>query len=69
MLLTVALLALLPLLAFYLYQRLYYHRFQEFANWPQLPTSLIWGHLKQLGVFIDKGEKNRHAGMSVTPKV
>lgn len=57
-------LASLPLLLIYLLQRLYYRRIKEFAEWPQLPTSLVWGHAKALHGFIQAGEPKRHIGTS-----
>ncbi|PYH46164.1 cytochrome P450 [Aspergillus saccharolyticus JOP 1030-1] len=54
------LLALLPLLAIYLWQRLRYLRFNQHASWPQLPPSLLWGHMKALNEFVKRGEPRRH---------
>ncbi|RAH81452.1 cytochrome P450 monooxygenase, partial [Aspergillus japonicus CBS 114.51] len=54
------LLALLPLLAIYLWQWLRYLRFHQHAAWPQLPPSLVWGHMKALNEFVSRGERRRH---------
>ncbi|KAF7596387.1 hypothetical protein BBP40_002131 [Aspergillus hancockii] len=53
-------LAALPLLLLYLYQKLHYIRIKQHAAWPQLRSSLIWGHLESLHEFISKGETRRH---------
>ncbi|RAH63904.1 cytochrome P450 [Aspergillus aculeatinus CBS 121060] len=53
-------LALLPLLAIYLWQWLRYLRFHQHASWPQLPPSLVWGHMKALNEFVSRGERRRH---------
>ncbi|KAK7953133.1 cytochrome P450 monooxygenase [Apiospora saccharicola] len=45
-----------------LYQNLYYRRFQQFAHLPQLPPSLIWGHLKHFNDFTNRGKLDRHPG-------
>lgn len=55
-------LALLPPLAFYLYDRLQYYRRREFAGFPQLPPSLLWGHLKAVNDIVLDGEPRRHIG-------
>lgn len=62
MLTSILVVAAIPAIAFYLYQKLYYLRFQEYAAWPQLQPSLVWGHLKAMHEFIEAGEKQRHVG-------
>ncbi|GJP97931.1 cytochrome P450 [Aspergillus niger] len=54
------LLILLPLVVFYFITRISYSRFKKYADWPQLPTSLVWGHMKALHEFIVRGEEKRH---------
>ncbi|RAL11559.1 cytochrome P450 [Aspergillus homomorphus CBS 101889] len=53
-------LALLPLVFLYLWRRLRYLRFEQYASWPQLPPSLVWGHMKALNDFVNRGERRRH---------
>ncbi|KAK2025836.1 cytochrome P450 52A11 [Colletotrichum zoysiae] len=56
--LSVALLAL-PALLLYFYLALYYRRFKQYAHFPQLKPSLLWGHLKAVNDFHQRrGEKN-----------
>ena len=57
------LLALLPLLVFYLYERIRHLRFRQHAVWPQLKPSLLWGHMKALHEFMIHGEPKRHIGI------
>ncbi|KAE8351569.1 cytochrome P450 [Aspergillus coremiiformis] len=45
---------------FYLREKLKYHRIKQYAAWPQLKPSLLWGHLKALREFIAQGERRRH---------
>ncbi|KAK1848577.1 cytochrome p450 [Colletotrichum chrysophilum] len=47
---SIALLAL-PALLLYLYSAVYYRRFKQFANYPQVKPSLVWGHLKITNEF------------------
>jgi len=51
------------LLASYLYARLNYVRFRQYAHIPQLPNHLLWGHLKTFGKFMQRGKHDRHPGM------
>ncbi|KAK1965842.1 cytochrome P450 52A11 [Colletotrichum sublineola] len=56
--LSVALLAL-PAIFLYLYSALSYRRFKQYARFPQLEPSLIWGHLKAINDFHKRrGEKD-----------
>ncbi|KAI1421980.1 cytochrome P450 [Xylaria sp. FL1777] len=48
------------LLASYFYTRLRYLRFTQYAHIPQLPPHLIWGHLKALGEWTQRGIPDRH---------
>ncbi|CAJ2513193.1 Uu.00g013120.m01.CDS01 [Anthostomella pinea] len=47
-------------LASYMYTRLRYARFGQFAHVPQLPSHLLWGHLKVFGEFMQRGIHDRH---------
>ncbi|KAK3938018.1 putative sterigmatocystin biosynthesis P450 monooxygenase stcS [Diplogelasinospora grovesii] len=58
------LLAALPLLAAYLFHRLRYIRFRQYARFRQAKSSLIWGHMKVLHEFILRGKPDRHIGAS-----
>ncbi|RJE25349.1 Cytochrome p450 [Aspergillus sclerotialis] len=60
MLTSILVVAAIPAIAIYLYQKLYYLRFQQYAAWPQLQPSLLWGHLKAMNEFIESGVKQRH---------
>jgi len=55
-------LALVPLLAFYLYERICHLRLKQYVGFPQLKPSLLWGHLKALHEFIVHGKTDRHIG-------
>lgn len=58
----VALLAL-PVLLLYLYSALYYRRLKQYAHFPQLQPSLLWGHLKAINDFhLKRGEKDAQLG-------
>ncbi|KAM7191691.1 Cytochrome P450 [Rhypophila sp. PSN 637] len=43
--------------------KLRYLRFAQYAHIPQLPTSLLWGHLKTLGEFTKRGINDRHPAL------
>ncbi|KAK4209721.1 cytochrome P450 [Rhypophila decipiens] len=50
-------------LSSYLYTKvtkLRYLRFAQYEHIPQLPTSLLWGHLKTLGELTKRGTNDRH---------
>jgi hypothetical protein len=49
------------LLSVFLFHRLRQHR-RRYANWPQLRSSLLLGHLKALNDVIANGDKKRHIG-------
>ncbi|KAK1982998.1 cytochrome P450 52A11 [Colletotrichum cereale] len=56
--LSVAVLAL-PAILLYLYSALSYRRFKQYAHFPRLTPSLLWGHLKAVNDFHQRrGEKN-----------
>ncbi|PHH89634.1 hypothetical protein CDD83_5618 [Cordyceps sp. RAO-2017] len=57
------LLAALPLLAGYLHTKIHHKRFQQYAGFPQLPTSFILGNLKLLGEYIKHGPADRYPDM------
>ncbi|KAF3759926.1 cytochrome P450 [Cryphonectria parasitica EP155] len=48
------------LLAVFLYNRLRYHRFQQYASLPQRPPSLLWGNMKEVQEWATNGEPDRH---------
>ncbi|KAI2467419.1 cytochrome P450 [Annulohypoxylon bovei var. microspora] len=52
--------AAVALLATYLYRKLSYKRFQQHGKLPQMPPSLLFGHLKTLDSLIKRGEADRH---------
>ncbi|PYH92124.1 cytochrome P450 [Aspergillus ellipticus CBS 707.79] len=54
------LLSLIPFLLFYLLDRSRHFRYRQYAAWPQLPPSLVWGRMKALHEFISRGEGTRH---------
>ncbi|KAK8001003.1 cytochrome P450 monooxygenase [Apiospora marii] len=43
-----------------LYRKLYHKRFRQTAHIPQLPPSLLWGHLKIFYDFTMRGKPDRH---------
>ncbi|KAK8054510.1 hypothetical protein PG994_009577 [Apiospora phragmitis] len=43
-----------------LYRKLHYKRFIQNAHLPQLPSSLLWGHLKVFDEFTKRGKTDRH---------
>ncbi|KID95371.1 Cytochrome P450, partial [Metarhizium majus ARSEF 297] len=46
----------------YLYNKLHYRRFRQNSHIPQLPPSLLWGHLLLFDKFTKKGIPDRHPG-------
>ncbi|KAK2591231.1 hypothetical protein QQS21_011073 [Conoideocrella luteorostrata] len=54
------LLASLLLAGAYLYSKLYYLRITQNAHIPQLPSSLLWGHLLLFDKFTKQGVVDRH---------
>ncbi|KAI1440775.1 cytochrome P450 [Annulohypoxylon stygium] len=52
--------AIVALLGSYLYTKLRFARFGQYAHIPQLPNHLLWGHLKVFGEFIHRGIHDRH---------
>ncbi|KAL2864274.1 cytochrome P450 [Aspergillus lucknowensis] len=60
MLLWIAVLTSLPLLTVYLLERTRYFRFKQYARYPQLSPSLLWGHMKALDAVMGQGDRRRH---------
>ncbi|KAM3498873.1 hypothetical protein MY10362_007833 [Beauveria mimosiformis] len=58
------LLAASALLVTHFYLKLRHRRLTRFARLPQLPTSLVWGHLRLHSEFRSRGPKDRHPGNS-----
>lgn len=56
------LLAVLALVATYLFTQLYHKRFKQFASLPQLPPSLVWGHMLVYDEFTKREAKDLHPG-------
>ncbi|KAF4460676.1 cytochrome P450 [Fusarium albosuccineum] len=52
--------AALSLLVTYLYTTLRFKRFKQYAHLPQLPPSLLWGHMRVYDEFMKRGNKDRH---------
>ncbi|KAI0540097.1 cytochrome P450 [Xylaria digitata] len=52
------------LLLSYCYARLRYKRFSQYAHLPQMPTTLILGHLKTMDSFIRRGKPNCHPDLA-----
>ncbi|KAL1595798.1 hypothetical protein SLS60_009487 [Paraconiothyrium brasiliense] len=56
-----AILAVLPVVAYFFYTRLYNWRFKKFKDFPQLPNSLLMGHLPYIASGFKKfGDARRH---------
>ncbi|KAH7323262.1 putative cytochrome P450 monooxygenase [Stachybotrys elegans] len=55
-----AVVASIVIVGTYLYSKLYYHRFKLNAHIPQLPSSLLFGHLIAFDAFTKKGVLDRH---------
>ncbi|KAH8880906.1 cytochrome P450 [Thozetella sp. PMI_491] len=56
--------AAIAVLAPYLYSRLRYQRLSRYAKYPQMPPSLILGHLKAIDEFIRAGKPNGHPDLA-----
>jgi cytochrome P450 len=54
------------LLATYLLRKLYAKRYEQFAEFPQFPPSLILGSLKTVGTFTKQQPPKAHADMAFT---
>ncbi|KAJ4301155.1 hypothetical protein N0V90_003245 [Kalmusia sp. IMI 367209] len=58
---TYAVLALLPVIAYYIYTQLYNWRFRKYKDLPQFPNTLLLGHLKYIALGYKKlGDARRH---------
>ncbi|KAH7304165.1 cytochrome P450 [Stachybotrys elegans] len=60
MLIPALLIAASVVIAAHLYTRLRHKRFEQFAGFPQLPPSLIWGHMLAFDEFTKRGKQDRH---------
>jgi hypothetical protein len=60
--LSLALVAVAPALLVYLYSRLRYFRLIQYRHLPQFEPSLLWGHLKIINDFLQRGDPSRHIG-------
>ncbi|KAM7189863.1 Cytochrome P450 [Naviculisporaceae sp. PSN 640] len=60
------LIATLPVLFWYLYTRLRYKRFRQYASLPQLPSSLVLGHLAAFDEYNRRGPPAQHPDMIFT---
>lgn len=57
--------AITVLVLSFTFRRLRYIRFQQYANFPQLPSSLLLGHLKAFGEFIKANKPDAHPDMAM----
>lgn len=65
---TYAILAILPVVAYFAYTALYNWRFKNFKDIPQLPRSLLLGHLPHIASGFKKfGDARRHIGIYLLP--
>jgi hypothetical protein len=55
----------LPLVITYLAATIWHSRFKQFANFPQLKPSLLWGHLRTIHEYTLKGRPQLHHGRLV----
>lgn len=46
----------------FVYRKLYYKRFAQYAKFPQLPSSLLFGHLKTYDEITKRGAVDRDNG-------
>lgn len=58
--------AALALLVPYLYRRIRFKRLQQYAEFPQLPPSLVLGHLQTVDEFVKRSPKGAHPGRVFT---
>lgn len=54
---------IVPILLFYLWKKVTYYRTKQYAGFPQLPPSLLWGHLSTLGKLVKTNRPNIHIGL------
>ncbi|KAI7786122.1 hypothetical protein LA080_004506 [Diaporthe eres] len=57
--------AIAVLVLTFTYRRLRYIRFQQYAHFPQLPSSLLLGHLKAFGEFMKASKPDAHPDMAM----
>lgn len=53
---------IIPILLFYLWKNVTYYRTKQYAGVPQLPPSLLWGHLSTLDKLVKTNRPNIHIG-------
>lgn len=53
---------IVPILLFYLWKKATYYRTKQYAGFPQLPPSLLWGHLSTLDKLLKTNRPNIHIG-------
>jgi hypothetical protein len=53
---------IIPLLLFYIWKKLVYYRTEQYAWLPQLPPSLLWGHLSTIDKLVKANRPNIHIG-------
>jgi MFS superfamily sulfate permease-like transporter len=58
------LVGLVPLVVIYMWKRVIYYRKKQYAHLPQLPPSLVWGHLATIGKLKNTHKENIHVGKS-----
>ncbi|CAG7943452.1 unnamed protein product [Penicillium nalgiovense] len=51
---------IIPLLLFYIWKKIVYYRTEQYAWLPQLPPSLLWGHLSTLDKLVKTNRPNIH---------
>ncbi|CAI7669517.1 unnamed protein product [Penicillium viridicatum] len=51
---------IIPILLFYLWKNVTYYRTKQYAGFPQLPPSLLWGHLSTLDKLVKTNRPNIH---------
>lgn len=49
----------------YAYSKLRYARLQKWAHLPQLPPSLVWGHLRVFGEYVKRQKPGAHADTAI----
>ncbi|KAI0151833.1 cytochrome P450 [Xylariaceae sp. FL1272] len=57
------LLVVITVLLTWAYSRLSYHRFKQYAYFPQVQSNLIWGHLKAMGELTRQAKPAAHVDM------
>lgn len=62
MVLLTFLIAVVPVLIWFLYKTLRYYRIEQLRDLPRLKPDLVWGHMKVVGEYIARVEKERKGG-------